>query len=142
LLNYGEESTQSDRELTNEILSHELIHQWFGNLVTCEFWDQIWLNEGFANYFQFHGVQHVAENYRPLELRQYVSTQPALEFDAKPWTHPVINDAAVTGITYDDFMTYFSLISYQKAGSLLRMMESVMNPVRFKAGLLAYLEKK
>lgn len=111
-------------------------------MVTSEFWDQIWLNEGFATYFEYLGVEDVQPDFKPLELRQFKTFQLALEADSSAATHPVINSARVEGSTFDEFMRVFSTITYQKGGSLLRMMETFLTPATFQAGLKTYLNEK
>lgn len=55
----SENSTEKDKELVTTVVQHELSHQWFGNLVTCAWWDYVWLNEAFATLFEYFAVQVV-----------------------------------------------------------------------------------
>ena len=118
--------------------------QWIGNSVTCKSWDQIWLNEGFADYFLFHGVQQVESIFKPLEMRQFEGTQVALEFDAGP-SDPLINTFKHNGETDHSFESYFKVfnrISYQKGSSLLRMLEAILTPAAFKKAVNEYIAAK
>jgi aminopeptidase N len=54
-------STSWDRQMVKQVVAHELAHQWFGNLVTANWWDLIWLNEGFATYFEYHSLISVSK---------------------------------------------------------------------------------
>lgn len=138
----AEDSTQNERMNTLRVLAHEINHQWFGNAVTCSFWDMIWLNEGFSSFFQFLQIDARNPGFKALELRQFDSNQAALEYDASDASHPIVNKYGVEGSTYDDYMNVFSTISYQKAGSVLRMIEKVLSETNFKKGVLAYLKDR
>lgn len=62
-------SAASNKQYVAAVVAHELAHQWFGNLVTPRWWTDLWLNEGFASYVEYIGVNHVSNNpYRSLSL--------------------------------------------------------------------------
>ena len=116
-------------------------HQWFGNLVTAEWWSQIWLNEGFATYNEFIATEAVNPEFSYLSIQQNDAFQLAMETDGNPSaTHPLIN-----GAQYDhtniQLMVNFDRITYQKGGAVIRMMEGFLGPESFKAGLISYLNQ-
>lgn len=117
------------------VVAHELAHQWFGNLVTMEWWKELWLNEGFATWV---GNLAVAEFYPDWDIwtsfsNDYFSRAQAL--DALLTTHPieveVYNSAEIDEI--------FDLISYCKGASVIRMIASYLGETAFKEGLNKYL---
>ncbi|KAJ3321940.1 hypothetical protein HDU76_013989, partial [Blyttiomyces sp. JEL0837] len=121
-------SSAKDKQRVVSVISHELAHQWFGNLVTMEWWTDLWLNEGFSNYMEYKGANAAEPDWRIED--QFISeeTQKAMDADASLFTHPVAVDVAdpseIEGI-FDD-------ISYAKGASLLRMLENWLNAVRDK----------
>jgi len=117
-------------------------HQWFGNLVTCEWWSQIWLNEGFATYNENKAVQALVPEFDSVSTKQNDIFQVAMVTDGNPAaTHPVIN-AANYDHTNVELMKFFDRITYQKGGSLVYMMEGFLGEETFKAGLTRYLNEK
>nr|XP_034185421.1 putative aminopeptidase-2 [Osmia lignaria] len=134
----GDESTTDSKQSIIDVISHEITHQWFGDYVSPLWWKYLWLNEGFARYFQYHGTASVKKDWS-LEA-QFVVEQlhSALETDSLASTHPMTHDVysptQIRGI--------FDTISYAKAASVIRMLEkSLGNDVFFKA-LHNYLEKR
>ncbi|KHJ90016.1 peptidase family M1, partial [Oesophagostomum dentatum] len=104
------------------VLCHEVSHMWFGNLVTAKWWDNLFVNEGFATYLQ----QFIpAKN----SLAITGDLEPALQFDASEKTHPLI---AKDG-------PYFDRITYKKGGSLLRMLNDILGEEVMWDGLSRYL---
>ena len=69
-------SSLSDREYVAVVVAHELSHQWFGNLVTMEWWTDLWLNEGFAAYTEFIGTQHVSPETQIIDRFVLDNLQP------------------------------------------------------------------
>ncbi|MEM6722510.1 MAG: M1 family aminopeptidase [Bacteroidota bacterium] len=132
---YGDFCQKTDRELidnTNEgICAHELIHHWFGNLVTCESWSNLPLNESFANYGEFlwteykHGID--AANFLRLnEASGYIST-------SRGGVHDLI------WFGYDDKEDMFDAHSYNKGGAILHMLRTLIGDDAFFATLNKYL---
>jgi len=116
------------------IIAHEIAHQWFGNLVTMAWWDNLWLNEGFATWM----AEKVTERFNPpwgMRLRYVLSKEWALGEDARRTTHPiqtpVENDAAATDV--------FDSISYAKGAAVLRMVEGYLGEDVFGAGVRRYV---
>ena len=118
------------------MISHELAHMWFGNLVTLKWWDDLWLNEGFANYIEYIG----AANYHPdWELEAQFNTDdlhPAMELDASAESHPIIQEVNDP----DQITEIFDSITYKKGCSVIRMLENFMGAEEFKKGIHNFLE--
>lgn len=119
-------------------MSHEVAHQNFGNLVTCKWWSDIWLNEGFATYVSYLGIDAVAPEFRHGEWQINDAMQPALAYDSGPNTHPLQNDAK----TPEEIDRYFSSITYDKGSSINRMIEGFLTPTTFHNALINYLADK
>lgn len=116
-------------------LAHELAHQWFGNLVTMGWWDDLWLNESFATFMSYKAV-HAAFPAWELPLQYFEDTiADALNADQMLSTHP-INVRVKTPGEVDEI---FDRISYDKGGSVLHMVEDYVGRETFRKGLTAYL---
>ncbi|XP_030759010.1 aminopeptidase N-like isoform X1 [Sitophilus oryzae] len=133
--NYG--STVEDRRTIATVLSHEIAHQWFGNLVTPKWWNDLWLKEGFATYLMYLGVDHaepswkIMEEFIPSEIQRAMSVD-RLEY-SRPISYEFINSRQIKQ-AFDD-------ISYAKGASIIRMMNHFLGEDTFKTGLIKYLEK-
>ncbi len=92
------------------IIAHELAHQWFGNLVTMKWWDDLWLNEGFASFAEYMGVHHIFPEWDMMDQFIHSKTIPALRTDALSTSHPV--SVAVTDPI--EIEAIFDTISYNK----------------------------
>lgn len=119
------------------VVGHEIAHQWFGNLVTMKWWDDLWLNEGYASFVEFLCVNHLFPEYDI--WTQFVTDTyiPALELDALKNTHPIqvpINHPS-------EIDEIFDAISYNKAASIIRMLHSFIGDDNFKKGMNIYLER-
>ncbi|KAK2581484.1 hypothetical protein KPH14_005150 [Odynerus spinipes] len=132
-----ESNTRSKQSVTN-VISHEIAHQWFGDLVSPRWWKYLWLNEGFARYFQYFATSHIKDTWE-LES-QFVVDQlhSAFESDAltssHPMTHNVYSPEEIRGI--------FDTISYAKSASVIRMIEKTLGSDVFYAALHQYLEAR
>eukprot|EP01128_Nolandella_sp_AFSM9_P006961 TRINITY_DN3696_c0_g1_i1.p1 TRINITY_DN3696_c0_g1~~TRINITY_DN3696_c0_g1_i1.p1 ORF type:complete len:936 (+),score=187.43 TRINITY_DN3696_c0_g1_i1:22-2829(+) len=131
-------SSLSDKKRVLEVVAHELAHQWFGNLVTMEWWDDLWLNEGFATFVEYLGSHHVEPHWHLWELFPSTDLQRALKLDSLASSHPItahVEDPAEIGELFDG-------ISYAKGGSILRMLRMYLDhvaPNSFQVGLRNYL---
>ena len=117
-----------------DIMAHEIAHQWFGNLVTMAWWNDLWLNESFATWM----AGKTTERFNPawqMQMRYALGREWALGEDARRTTHPiqtpVENDARA--------MEVFDSISYAKGGSVLRMLEAYLGEDVFREGIRRYL---
>ncbi|XP_070570374.1 puromycin-sensitive aminopeptidase-like [Ptychodera flava] len=119
------------------VVGHELAHQWFGNLVTMEWWTHLWLNEGFASWIEYLCVDHCLPEYDI--WTQFVTNDytRALELDALKNSHPI--EVPVGHPSEVDEI--FDLISYSKGASVIRMLHDYIGDEDFKKGMNAYLTK-
>lgn len=117
------------------VIAHELGHQWFGNLVSPSWWTDLWLNEGFASYVEYLGVDAVHPEWETLN-RDFVSDlHSVMEMDSLGSSHPV----SVPVSNPDQIATIFDKISYQKGAALIRMMDHFLGRETLKSGLENYL---
>lgn len=143
LITYGEkllmyhEGITLDTELRQmfHILAHELGHQWFGNLVTCKWWSDIWLNEGFATYVSYDAVQSLWPRFDMMTFQVHDAINDALKYDATAASHPIHEEAynaAQIGRNMD-------AIGYDKGSAMVRMMVSFLGEETFYEGIREYL---
>jgi aminopeptidase N len=137
LLTVDEQKVSVDgRRTVAAVLAHEMAHHWFGDLVTMKWWDDIWLNEGFASWMENKPVQ----TWRPewhAELAEATDTQGALNLDALPSTRAIRTPAE----TPEEIVGLFDAIAYEKSAAILRMVEAFVGPDVFRTGVNQYLEK-
>ena len=118
------------------VIAHEMAHQWFGDLVTMKWWDDIWLNEGFATWMENKAVAAWKPEWH-LELDDVQGTTGTLGVDSLQNTRP-IHQAAETPAQIQEL---FDGIAYGKAASVLRMLEAYLGPETFRAGVDVYLKQ-
>ena len=118
------------------VLAHEMAHQWFGDLVTMQWWDDIWLNEGFATWMQTKPLKATKQEWKA-ELDEVGDNQTAMRLDALRATRPIRMEAATTS----EISELFDPIAYQKGGAVLRMLEGWVGEDAFRTGVNAYIEK-
>ncbi|XP_008053236.1 endoplasmic reticulum aminopeptidase 2 [Carlito syrichta] len=129
-------SSASDKLWVTRVIAHELAHQWFGNLVTMEWWNDIWLNEGFANY---------------MELISVNATYPELQFDDdflnvcfEVITRDSLNSSrpiSKPAETPTQIQEMFDAVSYNKGACILNMLKDFLSEEKFQRGLISYLKK-
>ncbi|CAD6195361.1 unnamed protein product [Caenorhabditis auriculariae] len=118
------------------VIAHELAHQWFGNLVTMKWWDDLWLNEGFATLVEYSGTDVISDgNFRMTEDFVNGALSEALSYDSRASTHPL--SFKITKVV--EVNEAFDTISYAKGGSVLRMLRQVIGEKNFQKGLQHYL---
>ncbi|XP_030848825.1 aminopeptidase N-like [Strongylocentrotus purpuratus] len=128
-------NSASNKQRVATVVSHELAHMWFGNLVTCLWWDDLWLNEGFASYVEGLGVEYAEPYWGMNEQFVDLHLQPVFDLDALGTSHPV--QVAVN--SPDEINEIFDSISYSKGASILRMLNDILGEDVFLSGLNAYL---
>jgi len=130
-------SSASNKEWVALVIAHELAHQWFGNLVTMEWWTHLWLNEGFASYIEYLAVDKLFPRW---DIWTQFSTNElgtALRLDALANTHPI----EVEVHHPDEIGEIFDEVSYSKGASVIRMLADYLGEKDFRDGLRYYLKK-
>jgi tricorn protease interacting factor F2/3 len=129
-------STQT-KQFIAEVVSHELAHQWFGNLVTMEWWNDLWLNESFATFMATKFVDKFYPEWKLWDQFLEDTMNTAMGLDALHSSHPI--DVKVNSPS--EIREIFDAISYDKGGCVLKMLESFVTEKNFRAGLRIYLKK-
>jgi aminopeptidase N len=137
-------SSAETKQNIYEVLAHEMAHMWFGDLVTMAWWDNLWLNEGFASWM---GSKCTALFNRQWEVwlarelprdptrRTGIAKEAAMEGDARSTTHPIQQRVATEG----EANSAFDDITYKKGQSFLRMLESFLGEDVFRGGIRQYI---
>lgn len=136
LLYDKEKSSASSKLGITMTVSHELAHQWFGNLVTMEWWNDLWLNEGFAKFMEFVSVS-VTHPELKVEEHFFGKCFNAMEVDAFNSSHPV--SAPVENPA--QIREMFDSVSYEKGACILNMLRDYLSADTFKRGIVQYLLK-
>ncbi len=127
-----------------EVLAHEMAHQWFGDLVTMAWWDNLWLNEGFASWMGSKCTAHFNPQWEVWLRREFprdpsrrvgIAKEAAMEGDARSTTHPIQQPVA----TEAEANSAFDDITYKKGQSFLRMLESFLGEDVFREGIRRYM---
>ncbi len=129
-------SSQAQKERVYSIVAHEIAHQWFGDLVTMAWWDNLWLNEGFASWMAVKQMARRHPAWKPW-LRAAASKEFAMRLDARATTHPIqqeVKNEAQAGDAFDE-------ITYQKGQAVIRMLEEWLGEEKFREGIRAYMKK-
>ena len=134
LLVDSKDASLTVRKRIAAVLAHEMAHQWFGDLVTMKWWDDIWLNEGFANWMENRALASVRPEWN-IAVDEAIVNQTALGLDALTTTRPV-HATVDTPAQIDEA---FDAIAYDKGASVLRMIENYLGPDAFRTGINAYL---
>lgn len=146
LITYRESCLLADPELTPEsskrfiatVIAHELSHQWFGNLVTMQWWNDLWLNESFANMMEYVAIDALQPDWRMWEDFATNEVTAALRRDSLDGVQSVQADVNHP----DEISTLFDpAIVYAKGGRLLVMVRKLIGEEAFRAGLKSYFEK-
>lgn len=129
-------STQSEKQLVVDVVAHELAHMWFGDLVTMRWWNGIWLNEAFATFMELAACAAFRPEWGRWETFG-VERSVAFETDSLSSTRPVEFEVRSPA----DAEGMFDVLTYQKGGALLRMLEQHLGEERFRAGVSHYLKR-
>jgi aminopeptidase N len=136
LLADNETGSLAVRKRIYSILAHEMAHQWFGDLVTMAWWDDLWLNESFATWMAPRAVAGLEPSWH-MDIDAAEESQTALTLDALNATHAIHVDVN----TPAEIESVFDPISYDKGASVLRMLEAYVGTEAFQKGVNSYLEK-
>ncbi|CAF1683910.1 unnamed protein product, partial [Adineta ricciae] len=135
LLYNNKTGTLANKQRVGEVVAHELAHQWFGDIVTPQWWNDIWLNEGFASWVEVLGLNHSNPEFRSFDTFVSDVLHPVLIMDSLYSTHPI----SVEVTHPDEINSIFDAISYNKGASILRMLYTVLGQSTFFKGVSDYL---
>src|SRR4051812_37600938 len=127
-------SPESAKQRVFAVLAHEMAHQWFGNLVTMAWWDELWLNEGFASWMESKATDHFHPEWKVL-LQAQAGREKAMQQDAKRTTHPVVQPVR----SAEQANQAFDAITYLKGQAVVRMLEDYVGEDAFRQGVRAYM---
>ncbi|XP_058826206.1 aminopeptidase N isoform X2 [Topomyia yanbarensis] len=130
-------SSARHKERVASVVAHELAHQWFGNLVTPSWWNDLWLKEGFATYMSYECLNFAEKKWHIFESFVQNELQKAFQKDSDRSSHPIsfpVNHGS-------DIRRIFDPITYSKGASIIRMMSSFLGKETFKAGIMQYLKQ-
>ena len=132
-----ENSSAGTRQRVAEVVAHEMAHMWFGDLVTMEWWDDLWLNESFATWVGTKAVDWLFPEWSMWTQFVNMDTNRAFNLDGLKNSHPIEQEVANPA----EVSQLFDAISYSKGGSVLRMLEHFLTPNVFRIGLNTYLTR-
>ncbi|KAJ8317988.1 hypothetical protein KUTeg_003079 [Tegillarca granosa] len=130
------EASSANKQRVAVVVAHELAHQWFGNIVTMDWWDDLWLNEGFASFMEYFGANKSEPDWEMLSQFLTEDVQPVMITDAGVSSHPIVVDVT----NPSQINEVFDSISYSKGSAVIRMLESIMGKQKFFKGIEAYLK--
>ncbi|CAG9559615.1 unnamed protein product [Danaus chrysippus] len=137
LLYHEDHTNVIDQIFIVSIIAHEMAHKWFGNLVTCFWWSNLWLNESFASYFEYfsahlaHPALEIADRFVTAHVQRALTADAGASITPMNWTE-VANTSTITA--------NFGTSSYTKGSSVLRMLEHFVGYVTFRNALRYYLK--
>mmetsp|Transcript_20016 Transcript_20016/g.35566 ORF Transcript_20016/g.35566 Transcript_20016/m.35566 type:complete len:936 (-) Transcript_20016:55-2862(-) len=130
-------ASNAQKQYVAVVVAHELAHQWFGNLVTMEWWSSLWLNEGFASWMESHCIASLKPEWNKWEQFVQGDQAMALKLDALVSSHPIevpIKHAKEVEQVFDG-------ISYLKGASVVRLIHSFLGKEHFEQGLQVYMDR-
>jgi tricorn protease interacting factor F2/3 len=135
-MSIGDSTSARVKKLSAEVIAHEIAHHWFGNLVTMDWWNDLWLNESFATFMAYKVIHAFFPKWDPWGDFVILRMDGALKGDSLAGTHPVeteVTDPSSVAQIFDE-------ISYGKGGCILRMIESYVGDIVFRDGIRNYLK--
>ena len=130
-------ATLADKQAIAQTIAHELSHQWFGNLVTMKWWDEIWLNEGFANFMELYIVDKFFPDWKVFEENLVTSRSGAIRLDSLPSSKSIVKKVRCAHQVEQAFDT----VAYQKSSSVIQMVFNLLGQDNFFKGLSNYFKK-
>ncbi|XP_054475304.1 aminopeptidase N-like [Anoplopoma fimbria] len=131
-------SSTGNKERITTVISHELAHMWFGNLVTLQWWNDLWLNEGFASYVEYLGADHAEPTWSIKDEIILFEVHKVFAVDALVSSHPLSRREEEVN-TPAQISEMFNTISYSKGAAVLRMLSEFLTEPVFAKGLSSYL---
>ena len=132
-----EKSSLSNKQWVAIVIAHELAHQWFGNLVTMEWWTDLWLNEGFASYMENFCTDNIFPHWHVWDLYLADRYSTALRLDSLANSHPI----EVLVHHPNEINEIFDMVSYAKGSAIIRQLGGYLGYEKFRDGLRHYLKK-
>lgn len=129
-------TSEADRQRIFGTEAHEMAHQWFGDLVTMDWWGDIWLNEGFASWMANKATQHFHPDWAG-DIDHVAAREGAMGQDAFRSTHSIVQDVR----TVEQANQAFDAISYSKGESVLSMLETFAGPDLWRTGIQSYIRR-
>lgn len=136
LLNDPKVTTEAGRQAIYAVNGHEMAHQWFGNYVTMSWWDDLWLNEGFASWMETKATAHFNPEWE-IELSRVGAREAAMGLDSFKTTHPVVQKIT----TVEQTSQAFDAITYSKGEAVITMLENYAGEDVWRTGIRAYMKK-
>nr|XP_055031932.1 aminopeptidase N [Misgurnus anguillicaudatus] len=133
-------SSNGNKQRIVTVVSHELAHMWFGNLVTLKWWNDLWLNEGFASYVEYLGADHAEPTWNIKDQIILYDLQRAFAVDSLTSSHPLSRKEEEVN-TPAEISEMFNTISYSKGAAVLRMLSEFLTEPVFAKGLSNYLKQ-
>ncbi|MFN3434530.1 MAG: M1 family metallopeptidase, partial [Sphingomonas sp.] len=130
-------STESAKQRIFSVVAHEMAHQWFGDLVTMRWWDDLWLNEGFASWMENKSAADLNPDWKAEAAAVASDRESAMGIDATAATHPIIRKIE----TVDQIGEAFDGITYLKGQAVIGMLESTLGADTFRDGIRRYMAK-
>jgi aminopeptidase N len=130
-------TTESGRQRIYTVVAHEMAHQWFGDLVTMGWWDDLWLNEGFASWMENKSSRDLNPGWEAAATAVSGSREAAMALDATAATHPIVRHVE----TVDQIGQAFDGITYSKGQAVIDMLESTLGPDTFRSGIRRYMAR-
>ena len=136
LLDDPKVTTEAGRQAIYAVNGHEMAHQWFGDLVTMSWWDDLWLNEGFASWMETKATAHFNPDWQ-VELGRVGGREAAMGLDALKTTHPVVQKIQ----TVEQTSQAFDSITYSKGEAVITMLENYAGEDVWRTGIRAYMKQ-
>ncbi|TRY82592.1 hypothetical protein DNTS_030590 [Danionella cerebrum] len=133
-------SANGNKQRIVTVVSHELAHMWFGNLVTLKWWNDLWLNEGFASYVEYLGAHHAQPTWNIKDQIILYDLQRAFAVDSLTSSHPLSRKEEEVN-TPSEISEMFNTISYSKGAAVLKMLSEFLTEAVFAKGLRNYLQQ-
>ncbi|KAF4094944.1 hypothetical protein G5714_024022 [Onychostoma macrolepis] len=132
-------SSNENKERIITVIAHELAHQWFGNLVTVRWWNDLWLNEGFATYGEYLGADEAEPDWNIKDLIVLNDVHKVFAIDALASSHPLSSKEEEIQRP-EQISEVFDTIAYSKGASVVRMLSTFLTEEVFTQGLQTYLD--